>query len=57
MRPNLLKSLKMKMSLMLLLAVAVVQLGWSQQTYTVSGTITTEHGTPVPGLEITLPVP
>ncbi|MBK8565676.1 MAG: T9SS type A sorting domain-containing protein [Saprospiraceae bacterium] len=42
----------MKMSLVLLLAIATLQLGWSQQTYTVSGTITTEDGIPVPGVEV-----
>jgi uncharacterized repeat protein (TIGR01451 family) len=42
----------MKMSLVLLLAFATLQLGWSQQTYTVSGTITTEDGTPMPGVEV-----
>ncbi|MCC6726332.1 MAG: T9SS type A sorting domain-containing protein [Saprospiraceae bacterium] len=42
----------MKMSLVLLLAVAALQWGWSQQTYTVSGIVTLEDGTPVPGVEV-----
>jgi uncharacterized repeat protein (TIGR01451 family) len=37
------------MSLALLLTLAVLQLGWSQQTYTVSGTVTTETGVPAYG--------
>lgn len=48
---NLLQSLKMKISLAALLAVAALQLGWAQQ-YTVSGTISREDGTPVSGVEV-----
>jgi uncharacterized repeat protein (TIGR01451 family) len=47
--PNLLIYLKSKMSLALLLTLAALQWGWSQQTYTVSGTVTTETGVPAYG--------
>ncbi|MCB0517531.1 MAG: T9SS type A sorting domain-containing protein [Lewinellaceae bacterium] len=37
------------MSLALLLTLAVLQLGWSQQTFKISGTVTTETGVPAHG--------
>ncbi|MCU0345468.1 MAG: T9SS type A sorting domain-containing protein [Saprospiraceae bacterium] len=44
----------MKMCLAVVVALATLQMGWSQQTYTVSGTITNESGFPLEGVEVSL---